>query len=202
MMGKAYANRKKEIDRPESDFYATPRPLTWELMKLGLFDSNKNVYEPACGDGAIVEELNKYFKNGFLVGDIRENKYHNQEDFLTCSYKNIDYIISNPPFSMWNDFILKAKEVATDKIAFIGKTNFFGVEGRNRLGIWKNLSDIYIFNRMVDYRYFREDNKIICGNLVTAWFIWDMNWNEDYWRTHIIDIQKYVLRRDKVGNNN
>ena len=28
-MGKAYANRKKEEDRPDNDFYQTPKCMTW-----------------------------------------------------------------------------------------------------------------------------------------------------------------------------
>lgn len=189
-MGKAYANRKKEIDRPESDFYQTPRPLTWELIKLRLFDFDKLCYEPACGKLAIVKELEKYFSNLHYT-DINHDLYY--QDFLELKNYKCDYIITNPPFSLFDDFVIKAKEVATDKIAFIGKTNFFGAEKRNRIGIWKNLKYVFVFNRQVDYRFFREDNKMQSGNLISAWFIWDMNWKENYWMTSIIDVQKYML---------
>jgi hypothetical protein len=36
---------------------------------------------------------------------------------------------------------------------------------------------------------------MLAGNLITGWFIWDMNWKEDYWYTSIIDVQKYMLKR-------
>jgi len=186
MKGKDYARKKSNHDN-----YNTPRPLTWELLKLGLFDYNRSVLEPACGQGAIVEELKQHFHK-IHFGDIKNNF-----DFLdeNCDFDKYDYIITNPPFSQFDGFVIKAKEIAKEKFAFIGKTNFFGAEKRNRIGIWKNLKYVYIFNRQVDYRYFREDNYMQAGNLITGWFIWDMNWKENYWMTSIIDVQKYMLKK-------
>lgn len=190
MKGKPYANRKKLRDRPQSDFYQTPRPLTWELMKLGLFDTYKDVLEPACGKGAISSILYEHFG----ITHVHSYDLKNEVNFLN-EKEQIPYIITNPPFSLFDEFVMKAKEVAKEKIAFIGKTNFFGAEKRNRIGVWKHLKYVYIFNRQVDYRFFREDNKMIAGNLITGWFIWDMNWDENYWMTSIIDVQKYMLKK-------
>lgn len=195
-MGKAYANRKKVSERPDGDLYETPRPLTWELIKLKIFDFNKTVLEPAEGNGAITDILNNYF----YVVYSNDISYH--EDFLNYERWGVDnggnlfkpdYIITNPPFSKFDAFVLKAKEVVKEKVVFIGKLNFFGAYQRIKKGVWKNLSDVYIFNRQVDYRFFREDDKLIAGNLVTGWFVWDKNWDKDYWRTHIIDVQKYMI---------
>ena len=191
-MGKAYTHRKKIRDRPKSDFYQTSRPLVWELMKLDLFDFNKSWIEPFCGEGAITLILNDYFKSEkSYANDLKYGYNFMNED------RKFDYVISNPPFSDFDNCVMKAKEIAKEKIAFIGKTNFFGAEKRNRIGVWKHLKHVYVFNRQVDYRYFREDNKMICGNLISAWFIWDMNWNENYWMTSIIDVQKYILKNQK-----
>lgn len=192
-MGKDYVRKKSDHDN-----YQTPRPLTWELLKLGLFDYNKTVLEPACGKNAIVGELEKYWEklSDVYYSDINLNNYKAMNFFdLTQKF---DQIITNPPFSLFDSFVLKAKEIAKEKIAFIGKTNFFGAEKRNRIGIWKHLKYLYIFNRQVDYRYFREDNKMVAGNLITGWFIWDMSWQENYWMTSIIDVQKYMFnKKDK-----
>lgn len=192
-MGKDYTRKKSN-----HDFYQTPRPLTWELLKLGLFDSNKIVLECACGNGAISNILENYFETNqtfydrFKLGDFE------QRNFLTEENRKFDYIITNPPFSLFDEFVMKAKEIVKEKIAFIGKTNFFGAEKRNRIGVWKHLKEVHIFNRQVDYRFFREDNKLVAGNLITGWFIWDMNWNKNYWKTYIIDVQKYMLNKRKL----
>lgn len=188
MIGKAYANRKKIEDRPKSDFYETPYSLTWELLKLGLFDFNKGCLEPASGMGAIHSILNDIFRWGCMGNDIRITG----DDFLDWTEK-YPYIITNPPFSLFDEFVLKAKEIATEKIAMIGKVNFFGAYKRVEKGVWKHLKHVYIFNRMVDYRTpVRDDGLFHVGNLVTGWFVWDLSWNEDWWHTSILDVQKYA----------
>lgn len=182
MKGKAYANRKKESERPKSDFYQTPYCLTWELIKLNEFDISKTIYEPACGKGAISSQL-KNAGYSVLENDLNTTG----KNFLNCK-DHYDYIITNPPFSLFDDFVLKAKE-CSDKFAMIMKTNFFGAYKRNLNGVWKNLNKVYIFNRQIDYQ--NEPDVFSCGNLITAWGIWDKNWNENYHETRIIDIQGY-----------
>jgi len=198
MKGKAYANRKIEKERPESDFYETPKSLTWELMKLNLFDYNKKIGDLCCGKGAISNVLKEKFER-LVCSDINIYKKDNGItsyglDFLTeYENKSFDFLVMNPPFSMFDEFVLKAKEITREKFAFIGKTNFFGAYNRAKRGIWKNLSHVYIFNRQVDYRSpVRDDGLFHVGNLVTGWFLWDMKWNENYWKTSIIDVQKYA----------
>jgi len=183
-MGKAYANRKPEKERPEADFYSTPYCLTWELLKLDEFEY-KPIYEPAAGSGAISSQLKKY---GFSV--IEDDIRTTGKDFLECT-QHFPYIITNPPFSLFDDFVVKAKE-CSDKFAFIFKTNFFGSHSRFKNGIWNNLESIYIFDRQVDYRSpLRDDGYISCGNLVTGWAIWNSSWDKNYWKTKVISIQDY-----------
>jgi len=184
-MGKAYANRKPVGKRPEADFYSTPYSLTWKLLEQNEFDKNNIVYEPSCGSGAITSQLRK---NGFTVyeDDIRVTN----KDFLYCS-SHYPYIITNPPFSLFDDFVIKAKE-CSDKFAFIFKTNFFGAHSRLKKEIWRNLKSVYIFDRQVDYRTpLRDDGLLNVGNLITGWAIWDKQWNKNYWNTQVISIQEY-----------
>lgn len=64
MSGKAYANRKKKEDRPEADFYPTPKILVRKLLKVApeILECEK-VLEPACGDGAISSVLKEHGLN-------------------------------------------------------------------------------------------------------------------------------------------
>jgi len=183
-VGKAYANKKTKEERPESDYYGTPIPLTWELIKLNIFDKNYIVYEPASGEGAISNTLKL---NGYEVieNDIRTTGVN----FLECK-EYYPQIVTNPPFSLFDEFVESAKR-CSDKFAFIAKTNFFGAYKRWENGIWDNLKNVYIFNRQIDYRYNPFDTKLKCGNLITGWFIWDSSWDRSYWNTHIINVQKY-----------
>lgn len=193
-MGKAYASRKSEDERPEADFYATPKQLTWELVNLNLFDKSKTIYEPCAGSGAIANELTK---SGFnvILDDIRTTG----KDFLTCT-DHYDYIITNPPFSKFDEVVLQAKK-CSDQFAMIMKTNFFGAYKREKLGVWKNLKYLYIFNRQVSYEYDPDNEYLTMGCLITGWGIWDMNWNENYWETRILDINKYTKNGVQHGKD-
>jgi hypothetical protein len=185
--GKAYANKKPLKDRPIGDFYRTPQSLVWELIDLGVMDKKFTVYCPAAGDGRIVKALRS---NGFNVVDSDIVTTH--KDFLEYEGGHYHTICENPPWSLWDKFVMKAKEVA-DHVFFIGKVNFFGAYKRHQLGVWRNLKQVYIFNRQVDYRSpYNKDGYFCVGNIVSAWFEWDIKWNRDWWKTSVINVNDYA----------
>jgi len=186
-MGKAYANRKQEKDRPESDYYVTPKSLVWELIATGELDKSKLIYDPCTGDERSLAKA--LINDGFTVeeDDLRTTG----KDFLKCT-KEYPQIVENPPFSLFDEFVLKSKELAPRAI-ILGKTNFFGAYNRWNNGVWKNLKHLYIFNRQCDYRTpDREDGLFHVGNLITSWMVFDRDWEANWWRTSIIDVQKYA----------
>jgi hypothetical protein len=194
-MGKAYANKKQLLEKPESDFYETPISLVWELLKLPVMEKINTIVEPACGKLAISNEL---IKHGLNVSSTDINSgcdFLSDSRYNKSAYPISDAIITNPPFSMFDKFVIKAKELSP-KVIMIAKTNFFGAYQRNIKGVWKDLSHVYIFNRQVDYRTpYREDGNFNVGNLITGWFVWEKGWSEEHgenWMTSIIDVQKYA----------
>lgn len=187
-MGKAYANRKKESDRPENDFYPTPGGLTIELINTGILNDCKTILEPCCGQYAISNILEKY---GFQVTS-KDLIYGN--DFLKDDYTNehFDAIVTNPPFDIYDEIIRKAKTIDCQKIICIGRTNYFGSHSRNISGMWDELSDVYIFDRQVEYRTPQLEIPDFCvGALVTGWFVWTKGYTDDP-KIHILDVQKYA----------
>lgn len=169
-MGKAYANRNKKELRPISDFYQTPKSLVNMLLldedflqqfhkvsKKAFLENRKIVIlEPACGKGAISGLLKQLPNVEVIEHDINIDNV----DFLFYQpEKHIDMIITNPPFSIFDNFVNKAKSIS-DIVWFIGKTNFFGAYKRYEQGVWNNLEYVKIFNRQADYRSEqREDGK-------------------------------------------
>lgn len=191
MSGKVYVNRRE--DCPLGDFYPTPKSLTYLLMKhLPEFqecvDASSPILEPSCGTGAITDVLRD---NGAIV--IPHDKYtFDAVDFIATPFERYKLIITNPPFSAFDEFVIKAKEVA-DTVAFIGKVNFMGAQGRSRNGVWDGLRDVMVFNRMVDYRTpTRDDGHFHVGNLVTGWFVWDRYWDEAYARMQVLDVTPWA----------
>lgn len=187
-MGKAYANRKKSELRNENDFYETPYSLTWELQKLNIIKPRKTIIDPCCGNYAI----SKWFRETNTVIE-KDLKYG--DDFFKDNYDDLqfDYAILNPPFDLWDKFIEKSKKIAKTVIA-IGKTDYFSCYQRLQNDIWKGLSDVYIFNRKVDYQFpTMESGEFGVGSLTSGWFVWKYDYPEDFSaKLHFIDVQKYA----------
>ena len=183
-MSKAYANRKPQEQRPKNDLYHTPKSLIWELMK---FEDLRNSWECAAGHWAISNEL---FKKGLLsvASDLETIDFLNDN----AKFPAVQTIITNPPFSLWDDFVFKAKEHNPEKIVMLGRTNYLGTYNRSKSGIWDELEYIYVFNRMVDYQTpFRKDGLFHVGALVTGWFVWNKGYTGEP-KFKSLDVQKYA----------
>ena len=186
--GKPYANKKPKKERPEGDFYGTPISLLWELLKVEEIDYS-DILEPCCGMGYLSNEMEKQGMN-VTANDLY---YKNEVDFLKYE-KQHKTIITNPPFSEFDDFVQHSKNIATDKIIMIAKTNFFGAYKRHYADVWDGLKNLYIFNRQVDYRSEYDENGLFkCGNLITGWFVWEKG-HKGAWNTQIMDVNKYVKK--------
>lgn len=194
-MGKAYANRKPESERPQGDFYPTPSCMVKELIESGLFfppGLNMRIFDPCCGHYAIGNVLREYGYKNIVEKDIMYG-----DDFLAKNedgtYKDLtkyDVIIANPPFKLFDEFSKKAK-LQAKYVFFIGKPNFFGAHNRNVNGLWKGLKWCLIFDRMIAFDKPEVDSKVECGMLVSCWFIWDWEYDRPAW-IKILDMQKYI----------
>jgi hypothetical protein len=196
MNGKAYANKKKKEDRPKGDFYSTPKSLIWVAEKIIKKEFYPDlIFEPAAGQNEkqpITEELKKM---GYIVES--NDMFSNGFDYL--SFNNYKYrngqIITNPPFSLWDEFVKKAKTHCR-KIMFIGRLNYLGTYQRFEAGIFKNLKYIMPFNRYVDYQTpYRNDGLFHVGSMATCWLLWDTQYTGNA-EVIQLDVQKYA----KLGN--
>lgn len=88
--------------RQERDFYPTPTDVTDALMKELDLPKTYTIWEPACGDGAITGELEKLgYKT--IGTDIITG-----QDYLTEPLHECDWIITNPPFILAEQFIRRS----------------------------------------------------------------------------------------------
>lgn len=192
MKGKAYANRKRKEDRPEGDFYSTPKSLVWVASEV-IAENFPSAYilEPAEGDRAISEVLEQW-KFQVIGNDLYNGRSKYNYDYLLKDFSRVaEYIITNPPFSLWDEFVAKAK-THCKKFMFIGRLNYFGTASRLKSGLWNNLKMIYPFNRYVDYRTpYREDGLFHVGAMATGWFLWDMEYTGKP-MVEVLDVQEYA----------
>lgn len=93
--------------RHDRDFYPTPEEVTRALMEILNPDKDITIWEPACGEGHIVNALNNMGFNNVIGTDILTGT-----DFLTAELPksggvDISFIITNPPFKLAEEFIRK-----------------------------------------------------------------------------------------------
>lgn len=110
MEGNILANKSAK-DRSVTDFYPTPENVTIALMDYLQLPINTRIWEPACGEGHMSEAIQKC---GYPVisTDLHKGLYGlGGKDFLTTELpKNCDWIITNPPFYLAEQFIKRCIE--------------------------------------------------------------------------------------------
>lgn len=196
-MGKAYANRKLESERPANDFYPTPSCMVKELLNFSFTDISHFDYvlDPCCGKYAIGNVIRDTMRYPPIITE-RDLIYGN--DFLKDDYSNerYDSIVMNPPFKLFNEFVEKSKKIA-NRVYCIGKMNFFGAHDRNVNGLWEHLEWVLPFDRQIAFdKPEHEDGKVEMGMMITGWFIWN-NAYEGYPKIKVLDMQKYAYHKGK-----
>jgi surface antigen len=161
-------------ERQKDDFYATPETSTQALLRAESFDGD--IWEPACGDGAISKVLEA---NGYRVAssDLVDRGYGEPRvDFLMEYKPRAPNIVTNPPFKLANDFARKALQMTTGKVALLLKVGF--LEGKGR----RDLYDDSPFARLLVFRerqtFLKNGDTAITmngggGMIAYGWFVWE-----------------------------
>lgn len=126
--------------RREHDFYPTPWEATVAL--LDAVDLPERIWEPACGDGAMVDVLRAYGHTVVATDIALETETQvsgvpSRCDFLTTGYSpfwNNYAIVTNPPFKHAAAFIDKALTF-TPIVAMLLKSQFWNAA--KRLDLWR-----------------------------------------------------------------
>jgi hypothetical protein len=176
--------------RHKNDFYQTPYNITRRLLEVEKFEGR--ILEPACGAGAITAVLKEAGYDDVTSYDLLLDG----KDFLTETRK-FDAIITNPPFSLAKEFILKACEVAPH-FAFLLPLSYLHVKERlDKIYSREILEKIYVFTRYpLLSRDIRADGKYETGMMVYAWYIFDTR-HGGAPTMHWIDNQNDVVRKTK-----
>lgn len=118
------------------DDFPTPPWATRALCEHVIapwFDSAASVWEPACNRGHMAKPLQEYFGTVYAT-DILDYGWGGQQntcDFLFPGIERLcDWIITNPPFRLAEQFIAKARDVAKVGCAVIVRSAFLESVGR------------------------------------------------------------------------
>jgi hypothetical protein len=194
------AQRIEPKDSP--DDFPTPPWATRALIEHVLSDrssiSAMSCLEPACGAGHMAKALKEYF------GEVRSaDAYHYGyapvRDFLTYPYEMnaVDWVITNPPFRLAEEFVLRALDVARKGVAILARSVFLESVGR--------YETIYTKTPPTKFAQFVERVPMIKGRLDIkattatsyAWFVWEKSTGES---SRVVWIPPCRRRLEKKGD--
>ena len=165
-----FATRYNNFD-DNKDFYPTPPLATIALCEREKFEGN--IWECACGDGAISKVLEDY-KYQVISTDLVDRGYGKRQDFLIDTPFACGNIITNPPYKYAENFLIRSLDMADHKVAFLLRLTFLESEGRKKLLQSSPLKTVYVFSKRLPI--YKNGIKGNSGMVAYAWYVWDKSY--------------------------
>lgn len=155
--------------RPDDDFYPTPIEATEALLNVEKFDGE--IWECACGDGAISRVLDAHGYQTKSTDLIDRGYGETPHDFLTSPYRSVN-VITNPPFKLAEQFVKLSLERTTGKVALLCKLQF--LEGAKRKLMFETtpLKKVWVFSKRITMARNGEYEKYSSSMICFAWYVW------------------------------
>lgn len=152
---------KKKGERRDYDVYETPEWAVQALLDVIPINPSWTYLEPCRASGRFYNHM----PLGSAWGEIREGV-----DYLNTDYPNhVDCIITNPPYSLAQEFVTKALEDA-DVVIMLLRLGF--LESMKRWEWWQEnpITSLMVLSQRPS---FTEDGKTDGSGY--AYFVWDRN---------------------------
>lgn len=174
------ASNHTKYERAQNDYYSTDPKALESLLRFETF--NHNVWEPACGGGALSEVLKSHGYN-VLSTDLIDRGYGiGNIDFLTDDVRGVigdgqfdGDILTNPPYTCDLSFVKRALELVPEghKVTMLLKLSF--LEGQKRQKFYKTAPPKYVYVAVRRTKCFKNGEVIDtqAGAMAFAWFIWE-----------------------------
>lgn len=162
-------------NRKPFDYYPTPANVTKALLNTVRWDRSLRVWEPACGQNHMVDVLKKHFDS--VVGtDLQKG-----EDYLGPVERDVDAIITNPPFSLAADFI--GKSLKYPYVAMLVKTQYW--HSKKRVALFRSRPP----SKIIALTWRPQFDETAVSSSPTMDFIWTV-WEPDAVKTEYIIAEK------------
>lgn len=169
-------NARAPLFERGDDFYATPEPAVWALIRHKPLPSV--IWEPACGDGAIVRPL-RAAGHRVIATDLVDWGCPDSKpriDFLMekSAPQGVQAIITNPPFKLAEEFVAQARRLCPLVIMLL-RLAFLESERRRSLLDEGDLARVYVFRKRLPFMHRHDYTGPKRGNsgMAFAWFVWD-----------------------------
>ncbi len=170
------AQRSEPADSP--DDFPTPPWATRALVEYVIGPDQvrgQSCLEPACGRGYMARPLAEYF-GSVDAADAHRYGFAPVRDFLTYPYeaRSHDWVITNPPFRLAEEFVERALIVARKGVAILARTVFLESIGRYENIFSKSPPSVFAqFSERVPMVKGRVDPKATTATGY-AWFVWQL----------------------------
>ena len=165
--------------RHPRDFYETPSWVTEALLDREPIHGP--IFDPACGQGAILRVLHDRGMGSLWGNDIEPGKselyIRHNEDYLNCAPQpQWGSIVMNPPYKHAAEFVRVAiaDTKPGGKVCALLRLNFLG-SSRKRLdlvGPGSGLRSVYVLSRRPS---FTGDGRTDACEY--AWFVWEVGYS-------------------------
>lgn len=165
---------KRFADLSGADFFPTPEWATYALIDNEHFEGD--IWECACGDGAMAQILSKT-GNEVRSTDLYDRNFGESGiDFLTVDSRATN-IVTNPPYNLAQQFVKSGLEKSDKKFALLLRLAFLeGVERANTIFSSTPPSRVWVFSERITF-YPKNAVKKGSGTTAYAWFVWDKDHN-------------------------
>lgn len=165
--------RFADLDGP--DFFPTPEWATFALIENEKFVGE--IWEPACGDGAMARVLAST-GNSVFASDLYDRKYGETGiDFLAAD-RLVDNIVTNPPYNAAEGFVRSGVKNSRKKFALLLRLAFLEGANRQRTIFSKYPpSRVWVFSERITF-YPAGAVQKGTGTTAYAWFVWDKDASE------------------------
>jgi hypothetical protein len=152
-----------------ADFFPTPKWATYALLDNEKFEGD--IWEPACGNGAMARVLG--IENNVLATDLDYRGYgQGGVDFLKNT-NNVDNIVTNPPYNLAEEFVHQGIKRSRYKLALLLRMAFVESASRHRTLFSKHPpSRLWAFTERITF-YPGGVKTAGSGTTAYAWFVWD-----------------------------
>lgn len=164
--------------RRQADFYPTPPEVAVALLQFLNLPKNTTVWEPAAGEGDMAGVLQTYFETVYAT-DILDGT-----DFLKSSIDAADWIITNPPFSLAEEFIRRAAKIEKP-FAMLLKSQYW--HASKRMALFEDIPPSYILPLTWRPDFFFKERENGNGGsplMDVMWHVWLTPWMRNVQTTY------------------
>lgn len=179
---------KNHSEREALDYYATDPLEVFNILRtLNVDFSNRTILEPCIGGGHMAKGIDNYVAASGqtpakrIGSDVKDRGFSSSDwevfyhDFLADDYpiESADIIIMNPPYATLEPFLIRALEIAKEKLIVLCRTQVLEGEGRYN-NIFKDNPPTDVYQYVDRIQCWKNGEKPTSSSAQAyCWLVWD-----------------------------